>query len=180
MPQTVPTAAGFSLSFDYSAFQFDLSLLSDDYAVSTTTTTTASSPNHLQVSCARPIKQEACSPRPGSPTAYAYPSPGYGCELSPRDASPAYPASPYYVPQSPQSAQLYPTSPEPSVTTSKQPVKREKSFDLLTILHESRWESTSRWFWLEFVFPIGSFWIVQWRFFVGITTVLLHKEHLIV
>ena len=156
MPQTVPTAAGFSPSFDYSTFQFDLSLLSDDYTSSTTNATPSSptapiSTHHLQV---KPIKQEARSPRPGSPT--AYPSPTYaaclGGELSPnyspRDASPAYPTSPYYVPQSPQSAQLYPTSPEPTMTTTtvvgvtmsagKQPVKREKSFDLLTILQESR------------------------------------------
>lgn len=165
MPQTVPTSAGFSPSFDYSAFQFDLSLLSDDYGTSnlsmnntnipTIITTTISNNHQLQVSATfKPaqIKQEAHSPRPGSPSGCTYLSPNYPClggELSPnysRDASPAYPTSPYYVPQSPQSAQLYPTSPEPSVTTStttstassKQPVKREKSFDLLTILHESR------------------------------------------
>ncbi|XP_058790273.1 DNA-binding protein D-ETS-4 isoform X2 [Phymastichus coffea] len=163
MPQTVPTAVGLSPLFDYSAFQFDLSLLSDDYGTQTTTTSinataTTLSTNHLQAmnnnnnnNVLKPmqIKQEAHSPRPGSPSSSSctYASPSYPClggELSPnysRDASPAYPTSPYYLPQSPQSAQLYPTSPEPSppiTATSKPPVKREKSFDLLTILHESR------------------------------------------
>ncbi|KOX74107.1 DNA-binding protein D-ETS-4 [Melipona quadrifasciata] len=129
MPQTVPTAAGYSPSFDYSTFQFDLSLLSDDYAATNTQNTLK--PAH--------IKQEAQSPRPGSPTAYSNsPYPGAGGELSPNyshEGSPGYPTSPYYVPRSPQSAQFYPTSPEPS---AKQPVKREKSLDLLAILQESR------------------------------------------
>lgn len=145
MPQTVPTGVGvsdYSSTFDYSTFQFDLSLLSDDYG-STPVSLSPSSPHHLQVKPQQPqvlhqqIKQELRSPRPGSPSCI-YPSPPYG--LSPnysRDASPAYPTSPYYVPQSPQSAQQYPTSPEPTAV-AKQPVKREKSFDLLTILHESR------------------------------------------
>ncbi|KAL6254485.1 hypothetical protein P5V15_014538 [Pogonomyrmex californicus] len=130
MPQTVPTAAGYSPSFDYSTFQFDLSLLPDDY-----------SPTGGQA-CLKSsqIKQEARSPRPGSPTTYQSPpypngelplSPNYSHEGS----SPGYPTSPYYVPRSPQSAQFYPTSPEPS---AKQPVKREKSLDLLAILQESR------------------------------------------
>ncbi|XP_068970820.1 DNA-binding protein D-ETS-4 isoform X3 [Bombus flavifrons] len=129
MPQTVPTAAGYSPSFDYSTFQFDLSLLSDDYATTNTQSTLK----------ATQIKQEAQSPRPGSPTAYSSsPYPGAGGELSPNyshEGSPGYPTSPYYVPRSPQSAQFYPTSPEPS---AKQPVKREKSLDLLAILQESR------------------------------------------
>ncbi|KAK2587314.1 hypothetical protein KPH14_003033 [Odynerus spinipes] len=144
MPQTVPSAAGYSPSFDYSTFQFDLSLLPDDYGV--TNAQTSLKPTQ--------IKQEACSPRPGSPItatqtttstpATTYPSPPYpgagACELplSPNyshENSPGYPTSPYYVPRSPQSAQFYPTSPEP---TSKQPVKREKSLDLLAILQESR------------------------------------------
>ena len=128
MPQTVPTAAGFSPTFDYTTFQFDLSLLPDDYGVL----------NNQNTLKPPQIKQEACSPRPASPTTYPSPPyPGLGGELSPnysRDASPAYPTSPYYVPQSPQSAQFYPTSPEPT----KQPVKREKSLDLLAILQESR------------------------------------------
>lgn len=130
MPQTVPTAAGFSPSFDYTTFQFDLSLLSDDY-------NTAQSQTNLKPP---QIKQEVCSPRPLSPT--TYPSPPYSDtteRLSPnysRDNSPVYPTSPYYTPRSPQSAQLCPTSPEPT----KQPVKREKSLDLLTILQESRWD----------------------------------------
>ncbi|XP_011308845.1 DNA-binding protein D-ETS-4 [Fopius arisanus] len=128
MPQTVPTAAGFSPSFDYTTFQFDLSLLPDDYTTSITQTTLKPTQ----------IKQEVHSPRPGSPTTYPSPPyPGLTGQLSPnysRDASPGYPTSPYYVPQSPQSAQLYPTSPDPV----KQPVKREKSLDLLAILHESR------------------------------------------
>ncbi|XP_071573136.1 uncharacterized protein Ets98b isoform X1 [Temnothorax nylanderi] len=130
MPQTVPTAAGYSPSFDYSTFQFDLSLLPDDY-----------SPTGGQV-CLKSsqIKQEARSPRSESPTIYQSPpypngelplSPNYSHEGS----SPGYPTSPYYVPRSPQSAQFYPTSPEPS---AKQPVKREKSLDLLAILQESR------------------------------------------
>lgn len=130
MPQTVPTAAGYSPSFDYSNFQFDLSLLPDDY-----------SPAGGQA-CLKStqIKQEARSPRSGSPTIYQSPpypngelplSPNYSHEGS----SPGYPTSPYYVPRSPQSAQFYPTSPEPS---AKQPVKREKSLDLLAILQESR------------------------------------------
>nr|XP_012219982.1 PREDICTED: DNA-binding protein D-ETS-4 [Linepithema humile] len=132
MPQTVPTAAGYSPSFDYSNFQFDLSLLPDDYGP------TGGGQAGLKSS---PIKQEACSPRPGSPTTYQSPpyqnngelplSPNYSHEGS----SPGYPTSPYYVPRSPQSAQFYPTSPEPS---AKQPVKREKSLDLLAILQESR------------------------------------------
>lgn len=133
MPQTVPTAVGFSPSFEYTAFQFDLSLLPDDY----------NSPNntHNQMTL-KPIqiKQEVLSPRPGSPTTYPSPPyPGLTGALSPnysREASPGYPSSPYYVPQSPQSAHLYPTSPEPTAT--KPPVKREKSIDLLTILQESR------------------------------------------
>ncbi|XP_015117794.1 DNA-binding protein D-ETS-4 [Diachasma alloeum] len=128
MPQTVPTAAGFSPTFDYTTFQFDLSLLPDDYTTSITQTTLKPTQ----------IKQEVHSPRPGSPTTYPSPPyPGLTGQLSPnysRDASPGYPTSPYYVPQSPQSAQLYPTSPEPV----KQPVKREKSLDLLAILQESR------------------------------------------
>lgn len=175
MPQTVPTTVGFSPSFDYSAFQFDLSLLSDDYgsqsptAISNVTTTLLSS-NHLQVlnsnnnnnNSLKPlqIKQEAHSPRASSPnsscnyaTSPSYPCLGGSGELSPnysRDASPAYPTSPYYLPQSPQSAQLYPTSPEPAAAApvvsltappNKPPVKREKSFDLLTILHESRYNN---------------------------------------
>lgn len=131
MPQTVPTATGYSPSFDYSTFQFDLSLLPDDY-----------SPTGGQV-CLKSsqIKQEARSPRPGSPTT-TYQSPPYPngeLPLSPNysheGSSPGYPTSPYYVPRSPQSAQFYPTSPEPS---AKQPVKREKSLDLLAILQESR------------------------------------------
>ncbi|XP_033332284.2 DNA-binding protein Ets98B isoform X1 [Megalopta genalis] len=132
MPQTVPSAAGYSPSFDYSTFQFDLSLLSDDYVAT-------SAQNALKPA---QIKQEAESPRPGSPIAtYSSPPyPGAGSELplSPnysRDGSPGYPTSPYYVPRSPQSAQFYPTSPEPS---AKRPVKREKSLDLLAILQESR------------------------------------------
>lgn len=129
MPQTVPTAAGYSPSFDYSTFQFDLSLLSDDYAAT-------NAQNTLKPA---QIKQEAQSPRPGSPTTYSNsPYPGAGGELSPNyshEGSPGYPTSPYYVPRSPQSAQFYPTSPEPS---AKQPVKREKSLDLLAILQESR------------------------------------------
>ncbi|XP_033310474.1 DNA-binding protein D-ETS-4 isoform X1 [Bombus bifarius] len=129
MPQTVPTAAGYSPSFDYSTFQFDLSLLSDDYAATNTQSTLK----------ATQIKQEAQSPRPSSPTAYSSsPYPGAGGELSPNyshEGSPGYPTSPYYVPRSPQSAQFYPTSPEPP---AKQPVKREKSLDLLAILQESR------------------------------------------
>ncbi|XP_070151092.1 DNA-binding protein D-ETS-4 isoform X1 [Polyergus mexicanus] len=130
MPQTVPTAAGYSPSFDYSTFQFDLSLLPEDY-----------SPAGDQLGLkSSQIKQEARSPRPGSPTIYQSPpyqngelplSPNYSHEGS----SPGYPTSPYYVPRSPQSAQFYPTSPEPS---AKQPVKREKSLDLLAILQESR------------------------------------------
>ncbi|XP_011263786.1 DNA-binding protein D-ETS-4 [Camponotus floridanus] len=130
MPQTVPTAAGYSPSFDYSTFQFDLSLLPEDY-----------SPVGDQLGLkSSQIKQEACSPRPGSPTIYQSPpyqngdlslSPNYSHEGS----SPGYPTSPYYVPRSPQSAQFYPISPEPS---AKQPVKREKSLDLLAILQESR------------------------------------------
>ncbi|XP_066597979.1 DNA-binding protein D-ETS-4 [Prorops nasuta] len=132
MPQTVPSAAGFSPSFDYSTFQFDLSLLPDDYGISTAQS--ALKPTQ--------IKQEARSPRPGSPS--VYPSPPYPggtpneLPLSPNyslDASPGYPTSPYYVPRSPQSAQFYPTSPNPE---TKQPVKREKSLDLLAILQESR------------------------------------------
>ncbi|XP_076620055.1 DNA-binding protein Ets98B isoform X1 [Colletes latitarsis] len=131
MPQTVPSAAGYSPSFDYSTFQFDLSLLSDDYV-------TASAQNTLKPT---QIKQEAQSPRPSSPITYSSPPyPGAGGELplSPNyshEGSPGYPTSPYYVPRSPQSAQFYPTSPEPS---AKQPVKREKSLDLLAILQESR------------------------------------------
>ncbi|XP_076750462.1 DNA-binding protein Ets98B isoform X2 [Xylocopa sonorina] len=129
MPQTVPTAAGYSPSFDYSTFQFDLSLLSDDYSA-------AIPQNTLKPA---QIKQEAQSPRPGSPTTYSSPPyTGAGGELSPNyshEGSPGYPTSPYYVPRSPQSAQFYPTSPEP---TAKQPVKREKSLDLLAILQESR------------------------------------------
>lgn len=129
MPQTVPTAAGFSPTFDYTTFQFDLSLLSDDYNTSNTQATL----KPMQ------IKQEIHSPRPGSPTTYPSPPyPGLTGELSPnysREASPGYPSSPYYVPHSPQSAHLYPTSPE---STAKQPVKREKSLDLLAILQESR------------------------------------------
>ncbi|KAK0176256.1 hypothetical protein PV328_000409 [Microctonus aethiopoides] len=130
MPQTVPTAAGFSPSFDYTTFQFDLSLLPDDYNVINTTNNTLKPTQ---------IKQEIHSPRPASPTTYPSPPyPGLTGELSPNyshEASPGYPSSPYYVPQSPQSAHLYPTSPEPVV---KQPVKREKSLDLLAILQESR------------------------------------------
>ncbi|CAK9826441.1 DNA-binding protein D-ETS-4 [Anthophora retusa] len=129
MPQTVPTAAGYSPSFDYSTFQFDLSLLSDDYGAT-------NSQNTMKPA---QIKQEAQSPRPSSPTIYSSPPyPGAGGELSPNysyEGSPEYPTSPYYVPRSPQSAQFYPTSPEPS---AKQPVKREKSLDLLAILQESR------------------------------------------
>ncbi|XP_001607130.2 DNA-binding protein D-ETS-4 [Nasonia vitripennis] len=147
MPQTVPTATSFSPSFDYSTFQFDLSLLSDDYTTSTTTTSNNSSANlavshQPQDSCGlKAIKLEVQSP--GSPSCNTSPPYAYlPDELSPnysRDASPAYPLSPYYVPQSPQSAQLYPTSPESAgMTSQKQPVKREKSFDLLAILHESR------------------------------------------
>lgn len=149
MPQTVPTATSFSPSFDYSTFQFDLSLLSDDYTTSTTTANSSSCTNlavsvQPQDSCGiglKAIKQEVQSP--GSPSCNTSPPYAYlPDELSPnysRDASPAYPLSPYYVPQSPQSAQLYPTSPESgSMTSKKQPVKREKSFDLLAILHESR------------------------------------------
>ncbi|XP_044577719.1 DNA-binding protein D-ETS-4 [Cotesia glomerata] len=134
MPQTVPTAVGFSPSFEYTAFQFDLSLLPDDYNSSATT--------HSQMTL-KPIqiKQEVLSPRPDSPTTYPSPPyPGLTGALSPnysREASPGYPSSPYYVPQSPQSAHLYPTSPEPSQPV-KPPVKREKSLDLLTILQESR------------------------------------------
>ncbi|KAG5317113.1 ETS4 protein, partial [Acromyrmex heyeri] len=132
MPQTVPTAAGYSPSFDYSTFQFDLSLLPDDYSP-----TGAGGQACLKSS---QIKQEARSPRSGSPTIYQSPpyptgelplSPNYSHEGS----SPGYPTSPYYVPRSPQSAQFYPTSPEPS---AKQTVKREKSLDLLAILQESR------------------------------------------
>ncbi|KYM77899.1 PREDICTED: DNA-binding protein D-ETS-4 [Atta cephalotes] len=132
MPQTVPTAAGYSPSFDYSTFQFDLSLLSDDYSP-----TGAGGQACLKSS---QIKQEARSPRSGSPTIYQSPpyptgelplSPNYSHEGS----SPGYPTSPYYVPRSPQSAQFYPTSPEPS---AKQTIKREKSLDLLAILQESR------------------------------------------
>lgn len=130
MPQTVPSAAGFSPSFDYTTFQFDLSLLPEDYGLTT-------SQSNLKVP---QIKQEICSPRPGSPLT-TYPSPYHSettqGELSPnysQNGSPGYPTSPYYVPRSPQSAQLYPTSPEPT----KQPVKREKSLDLLAILQESR------------------------------------------
>lgn len=127
MPQTVPSSTGFSSPFDYSTFQFDLSLLPDDYDVTST-----------QDYILKPtqIKQEAHSPRPNSPI--TYPSPPYPGELSPNyshDGSPGYPTSPYYVPQSPQSAQLY----NPTTEPSKQPVKREKSLDLLAILHESRW-----------------------------------------
>ncbi|XP_043281929.1 DNA-binding protein D-ETS-4 [Venturia canescens] len=129
MPQTVPSSAGFSSPFDYSTFQFDLSLLPDDYDVTST-----------QDYILKPtqIKQEAHSPRPNSPTTYPSPPyPGATGELSPNyshDGSPGYPTSPYYVPQSPQSAQLY----NPGKEASKQPVKREKSLDLLAILHESR------------------------------------------
>lgn len=136
MPQTVPSAAGFSPSFDYTTFQFDLSLLPEDYGLSS-----SSSQSNLKVP---QIKQEICSPRPGSPSCTYSPSPYHsaGGELSPnysQNGSPGYPTSPYYVPRSPQSAQLYPTSPEPtSTTTTKQPVKREKSLDLLAILQESR------------------------------------------
>lgn len=130
MPQTVPTADGFSPTFDYTTFQFDLSLLPDDYGI-------LNNQNNLKPPPPPQIKQEACSPRPTSPTTYPSPPyPGLGA-LSPnysRDASPAYPTSPYYLPQSPQSAQFYPTSPEPT----KQNVKREKSLDLLAILQESR------------------------------------------
>lgn len=132
MPQTVPTAAGYSPSFDYSNFQFDLSLLPDDYGP------TGGGQAGLKSS---PIKQEACSPRSGSPTIYQSPSYQSNGELplspnySHEGSSPGYPTSPYYVPRSPQSAQFYPTSPEPS---AKQPVKREKSLDLLAILQESR------------------------------------------
>lgn len=131
MPQTVPTAAGYSPSFDYSTFQFDLSLLPDDYSL----------PGGQIGLKSSQIKQEARSPRPGSPTTHQSPpyqngelplSPNYSHEGS----SPGYPTSPYYVPRSPQSAQFYPTSPEPS---AKQPVKREKSLDLLAILQESRY-----------------------------------------
>lgn len=128
MPQTVPTAASFLPSFDYTTFQFDLSLLSDDYNTSISQTGL----KQLQ------IKQEAQSPRPGTPTTYPSPPyPGLTGELSPnysRDASPGYPTSPYYVPHSPASEQLYSPTPEPI----KQPVKREKSLDLLAILQESR------------------------------------------
>ncbi|XP_051166411.1 DNA-binding protein D-ETS-4 isoform X1 [Leptopilina boulardi] len=130
MPQTVPTADGFSPTFDYTTFQFDLSLLPDDYGI-------LNNQNNLKPPPPPQIKQEACSPRPTSPTTYPSPPyPGLGA-LSPnysQDASPAYPTSPYYLPQSPQSAQFYPTSPEPT----KQNVKREKSLDLLAILQESR------------------------------------------
>lgn len=130
MPQTVPSAAGYSPSFDYTTFQFDLSLLSDDYSA-------ANAQNTLKPA---QIKQEAQSPRPGSPITYSSPPyPGAGGELSPNyshEGSPGYPTSPYYVPRSPQSAQFYPTSPEPS---AKQPIKREKSLDLLAILQESRY-----------------------------------------
>lgn len=136
MPQTVPTAAGYSPSFDYSNFQFDLSLLSDDYS---------STGNHQLDLKTSQIKQEAYSPHPRSPT--TYPSPPYQTgelSLSPNysheGSSPGYPTSPYYVPRSPQSAQFYPTSPESS---TKQPVKREKSLDLLAILQESRWALTA-------------------------------------
>ncbi|XP_076236779.1 DNA-binding protein Ets98B [Calliopsis andreniformis] len=131
MPQTVPTAAGYSPSFDYSTFQFDLSLLSDDYGAT-------NAQNTLKPA---QIKQEAQSPRPGSPITFSSPPyPGAGGELplSPnysQEGSPGYPTSPYYVPRSPQSAQFYPNSPEPC---AKQPVKREKSLDLLAILQESR------------------------------------------
>ncbi|XP_076675463.1 DNA-binding protein Ets98B isoform X2 [Andrena cerasifolii] len=131
MPQTVPSAAGYSPSFDYSTFQFDLSLLSDDYGATNTQNTLKPAQ----------IKQEAQSPRPGSPITFSSPPyPGAGGELplSPnysQEGSPGYPTSPYYVPRSPQSAQFYPTSPEPP---AKQPVKREKSLDLLAILQESR------------------------------------------
>lgn len=125
MPQTVPSTVGFSPSFDYSTFQFDLSLLPDDYNVTSTLKPAQ-------------IKQEVHSPRANSPTTYPSPPyPGATGELSPNyshDGSPGYPTSPYYVPQSPQSAQLYISSPEPI----KQPVKREKSLDLLAILQESR------------------------------------------
>ncbi|XP_015603548.1 DNA-binding protein D-ETS-4 isoform X2 [Cephus cinctus] len=137
MPQTVPSAAGFSPSFDYSTFQFDLSLLPDDYNCQNAEECNNNNNNNNNLKPPQ-IKQEACSPRPASPTTYPSPPyPGLGGELSPnysRDTSPGYPTSPYYVPQSPQSAQFYPTSPEPS----KQPVKREKSLDLLAILQESR------------------------------------------
>lgn len=131
MPQTVPTAAGYSPSFDYSTFQFDLSLLSDDYGAT----------NAQNILKSSQIKQEAQSPRPGSPITFSSPPYlGVGGELplSPnysQEGSPGYPTSPYYVPRSPQSAQFYPNSPEPS---TKQPVKREKSLDLLAILQESR------------------------------------------
>ncbi|KYN20487.1 DNA-binding protein D-ETS-4 [Trachymyrmex cornetzi] len=137
MPQTVPTAAGYSPSFDYGTFQFDLSLLPDDYSP---TGRDAGGQACLKSS---QIKQEARSPRPGSPTIYQSPpyptgelplSPNYSHEGS----SPGYPTSPYYVPRSPQSAQFYPTSPEPSAANVKQTVKREKSLDLLAILQESR------------------------------------------
>ena len=130
MPQTVPSAAGFSSTFDYSTFQFDLSLLPDDYDVANTQQSFGLKPPQ--------IKQEIHSPRPNSPTTYPSPPyPGVTGELSPNyshDGSPGYPTSPYYVPQSPQSAQLYISSPEPL----KNPVKREKSLDLLAILQESR------------------------------------------
>lgn len=130
MPQMVPTAAGYSPSFDYSNFQFDLSLLPDDYNLS----------GGQGVLKNSQIKQEVHSPRSGSPMVYQSPlyqngelplSPNYSHEGS----SPGYPTSPYYVPRSPQSAQFYPTSPEPS---AKQSIKREKNLDLLTILQESR------------------------------------------
>lgn len=130
MPQTVPSATGFSLSFDYSPFAFDLSLLPDDHDSLSPQSNLLKPPQ---------IKQEACSPRPGSPNTYPSPPyPGLCGQLSPNysgsDGSPGYPTSPYYVPQSPQGAQFYPRSPEPL----KQPVKREKSLDLLAILQESR------------------------------------------
>ncbi|XP_012261581.2 DNA-binding protein D-ETS-4 [Athalia rosae] len=132
MPQTVPSIAGFSPSFDYSPFAFDLSLLPEDHD-------SLNSQGGSSFLKPPQIKQEACSPRPGSPNTYPSPPyPGLCGELSPNysgsDGSPGYPTSPYYVPQSPQSAKFYPTSPEPL----KQPVKREKSFDLLAILQESR------------------------------------------
>ncbi|XP_046613987.1 uncharacterized protein LOC124302180 isoform X1 [Neodiprion virginianus] len=131
MPQTVPSAAGFSSSFDYSPFAFDLSLLPEDQDSLNSQSSLLKPPQ---------IKREACSPRPGSPNTYPSPPyPGLCGELSPNysvgDGSPGYPTSPYYVPQSPLSAQFYPTSPEPA---SKQPAKREKSLDLLAILQESR------------------------------------------
>ncbi|KAG7207041.1 hypothetical protein KM043_000923 [Ampulex compressa] len=131
MPQTVPSSAGYSPSFDYSTFQFDLSLLPEDYGV-------AGGQSALKPT---QIKQEARSPRAASPTTYSsppYPGAAADLPLSPnysQEGSPGYPTSPYYVPRSPQSAQFYPTSPEPS---GKRPVKREKSLDLLAILQESR------------------------------------------